>query len=53
MLLGLSSALGFLVLDTIAADILYTGSGPDDQESLLLLKVCVPLPQGEQEDGQH
>ncbi|KLU82372.1 hypothetical protein MAPG_01444 [Magnaporthiopsis poae ATCC 64411] len=39
MLLGLSSALGFLILETIAADILYTGSGPDDQESLLLLKI--------------
>ncbi|KAL8352720.1 hypothetical protein RB601_002847 [Gaeumannomyces tritici] len=39
MLLGLASALGSLVLNTIAAGILYTGSGPDDQESLLLLKI--------------
>ncbi|KAL8366881.1 hypothetical protein RB595_005041 [Gaeumannomyces hyphopodioides] len=39
MLVGLASALGFLVLNTIACDILYTGSGPDEQESLLLLKI--------------
>ncbi|KAL8411364.1 hypothetical protein RB596_000850 [Gaeumannomyces avenae] len=41
MLLGLALALGSLVLTTIAADILYRGSGPDDQDSLLLLKFAL------------
>ncbi|KAL8382199.1 hypothetical protein RB595_006130 [Gaeumannomyces hyphopodioides] len=39
MLLGLTSALGFLILNTIASNILYTDGGPDERESLLLLKI--------------